>query len=72
MWQVDQPDQPPVVLNGHQKEVTAVCWSHTLTEVYTCTCTCIYMYVWQCWCTQRVSVVYLLQVLRNIYVIDNM
>ena len=33
MWQVDQPDRPPVVLHGHQKEVTAVCWSPALTEV---------------------------------------
>lgn len=33
IWHVDYPDQPPIVLNGHSKEVTAVCWGHSLTEV---------------------------------------
>ena len=33
IWYLDEPHQPPTVLNGHSKEVTAVCWSPALTEV---------------------------------------
>ncbi|CAI8035467.1 Denticleless protein homolog [Geodia barretti] len=36
IWYLDEPHQPPTVLNGHSKEVTAVCWSPALTEVVTC------------------------------------
>lgn len=51
IWHVDQPDQPPIVLDGHNKEVTAVCWSPRLTEVYTCACTYVISYVHACICT---------------------
>jgi denticleless len=36
IWYLEEPHKPPTVLNGHSKEVTAVCWSPALTEVVTC------------------------------------
>ena len=32
IWEVDKPDKAPLVLVGHQREVTAVCWSPTLMD----------------------------------------
>lgn len=53
IWHVDKPDLPPIVLDGHHKEVTAVCWSPSLTEVRVCM---IYIYIYvTCTCIHRVS-----------------
>jgi denticleless len=36
IWDIEEPCNPPLVLSGHKKEVTAVCWSPAFTEVVTC------------------------------------
>jgi denticleless len=38
IWHIDQPEKPPILLKGHRKEVTAVCWSPALTEACSIYC----------------------------------